>query len=337
MSSAIARQKFCALGLLSFLAACGGSPGGSPEAVSPPVVTPPSATTTLAVSVSTLALSVNGAPRVLTVVNTGAAPAELVEVDPAVTFPAGTSHVSNCATLAPGASCAITITPGAVASATLGVAAPAAVALSIRGGNTNTQTVQVHVLDYGSVYQGGHVFAMDDTTVSTGSIGGKVAMATAGTTSWSHHFAGVNNMFEVPGVSDSSVGPLPSCNGKVDGACNTQLIVAAPEHAGVPLANHAAGACSGSTLNGYSDWYLPAICEMGPNGANGCPGGETMQEKLQTPGHVSFGDSWSATQVGAAPIPFAWFYRFATLVGGDAAVTSKNTLLAASCVRRLAH
>lgn len=338
MPSPIACRSFCVLSLSALLAACGGSPGGSPpEAAAPPAVVPPTATT-LSVSTNTLALRVTGVARTVIVTNTGAHPASLVELDPAVAFPAGTTHVNHCATLAPGASCLITITPGAVPSAAPGVPAPSAVALSIRGSNTNAQTVQVHVLDYGSTYQGGQVFALDDATPSTASVGGKVAAATAVRPGWSHHFAGANNVFEVPGVSDNSVGPLPSCNGRVDGACNTRLIVAAPEHAGVALGNYAAGACSGTTLNGYADWYLPAICEMGPGGPGGCTaGGETLQEKLQTPGYATFADSWSSTQFSAAPIPLAWVYQFASVPGGNPVITTKNSqgAFAASCARQL--
>lgn len=331
MLSAFTHRNFWALNLCALLAACGGGSGGSPGAAPPPAVTPPAPTTTLTVSPTTLALKASGSSRSFVVTNTGAHPALLVEVDPAVVFPMGTTHLSGCSTLAPGASCAITITPGALPSALPGVPAPAPVALSIGGSNAPAQVVQVHVLGYGSVYQGGHVFAFDEAPALNQSVSGKVAaISTATTYNWSRHFIGPAPVFEVVGVSDDSVGPAPNCNGKFDGACNTQRIVAAPEHAGVALADYTAGVCR-STLNGYADWYLPAICEMSNSAATGCPSGDTMQEKLQTPGHVHFADSWSSTQTSLDDVALAWRHSFATNVSQQ---MYKNVPMAASCVRR---
>lgn len=328
-------REFWTLSLCALLAACGGGSRSSADAASLLVTaSTPSADTTLLVSPTVLALKASGSARSFTVTNTGASPALLVEVDPAVVLPLGTTYLNHCATLAPGASCTITITPGALPSAAPGVPAPVPVTLAIQGSNASAQAVQVHVLDYGSVYQGGHVFAFNEAVPSTQSVGGKVAaISTAATYNWSHHFAGPGPVFEVFGVSDDSVGPAPDCNGKFDGACNTQLIVTATEHAGVPLDNYAAGACR-STLHGYADWYLPAICEMSNSLASGCPGGETMQEKLQTPGYVHFADSWSSTQANIGPVALAWRHVFATLPAGDSQVMFKNVPAAASCVRQ---
>lgn len=257
------------MSLCALLAACGGGSRSSADAAPPlvPAPTPP-ADTTLVISPTVLALKVSGSSRSFTVTNTGASPAWLVEVDPAVVLPLGTTYLTHCTTLAPGSS---------------------------------------------------------STKVA--------AISTAATYNWSHHFAGPGPVFEVSGVSDDSVGPAPDCNGKFDGACNTQLIVTATEHGGVPLANYAAGACR-STLHGYADWYLPAICEMSNSLASGCPGGETMQEKLQTPGYVHFADSWSSTQANIGPVALAWRHAFATLPAGDSQVMFKNVAAAASCVRQ---
>ncbi len=345
MLSAITNRKFCVLNLLALLTACGGGSGGSPEAAPPPVpppppppvLTSPAAATTLSVSLSVLALKVSGASRSVSVVNTGAHPATLVEVDPAVVFPAGTTYLNHCATLAPGATCTITITPGAVASAPPGALAPVPVSMAVRGSNTNTPTVQVHVLDYGSVYQGGHVFALDDATPPSASIGGKVAIAGDSTAlyNWSQHNVAPGAVFEIPGVTDNSAGPLPFCNGKFDGACNTQRIVSAPEHVGVPLTGYAAGACR-ATINGYADWYLPAICELSDSASTGCTSGESVQERLHRPGHVSFPTSWSSTQWSVGPVALAWFHAFAPPGGGSAGMF-KGVPTAVSCVRQLTH
>lgn len=341
MLSAITHRKFWVLNLLAFLAACGGGSGGSPAAAPPPapplpIVTAPATATTLTLSHSTLALKVSGASRSFNVLNTGTAPALLVEVDPAVAFPPGTTYLHNCSTLAPGASCTVTIDPGAVASAVPGAAASASVSMAVRGSNTNTPSVDVYVLDYGSLYQGGHVFAFSDVGPFTESVGGKVATAgpSGSLYTWSQHNVAPAAVFEIPGVSDNSVGPLPSCDGKFDGACNTQLIVAADDHAGVPLSNYAAGACR-ATLNSYADWYLPAICELSGSPAAGCISGETVQEKLQTPGHASFPDSWSSTQWSVGPTALAWFHAFASPPGGNSAGTFKGIPTAVSCARQL--
>lgn len=80
-----------------------------------------------------------------------------------------------------------------------------------------------------------------------------------------------------------------ACNGSKDGACNTQNILlfyskyttqqgsgcdpnANPLNTGctvleLPTQNllYASGLCSSYAVGGYSNWYLPAICEMGPD------------------------------------------------------------------------
>lgn len=332
MLSVFTHRNFWALNLCALLAACGGGSGGSPATTPPPTpaATPPATTTSLTVSPAVLALKASGSARSFTVTNTGSNPALLVEVVPAVVFPMGTTSLSNCATLAPGASCTITITPGALPSATPGVPVPVPVDLAVRASNAPAQAVQVHVLDYGSAYQGGLVFAFDEAPPLAQSVSGKVATLSSATHyNWSEHFVGPGPVFEVVGVTDTSVAPV-GCNAKFDGACNTQRILAAPEHAGVPLANYAAGVCKG-TINAYSDWYLPAICEMSNSAASGCPSGQTMHEKLQTPGLLHFADSWSSTQASIGPVALAWRHSFAT---GTSQEMFKNVAAAASCVRR---
>ncbi len=277
---------------------------------------------------------VSGNARILAVANTGAAAAQLLAIDPVV-LPAGTTYVTNCgSTLAPGAMCTITITPGAVATAVPGALASTPVPVVIQGSNTNTGTADVHVLDYGSFYQGGHVFALDDTTAHSASVGGKVAASTGVMQPWSAGPA----VFDVVGTTDTSTGPAPACNGKFDGACNTDLIVSAPLHVGVSLPTYAAGVCRSATLSTYADWYLPAICEMA-SGAVGCPSGETVQEKLADPGFAVFPESWSSTQSSQIgnPALFAWTHQFAPNAGSSNGFGFKTNpgAIAASCVRKL--
>lgn len=235
--------------------ACG---GGSSVESAPPAPAP----TTLSISAATLALAarndaalpaaIPGTPRMVTVTNVGTAEAQDVALSPPVGMPAGTHVISNCGgTLAPLASCTFTITPGKVATT-------APVALSIQGRNTNTVSSTVQVLAYSSVYQGGYVFAIDDTTPNTHSVGGKVAaMVDTARLPWSP------NNDVLAGIDERSV--APPCEGAVDGACNTDVIVAHYTGLADP-ATYAAGVCATSTAEGFMDWYLPAICEAGYDG-----------------------------------------------------------------------
>ncbi len=117
------------------------------------------------------------------------------------------------------------------------------VVISIVGTNTNTLTTSVNVVSYGSVYQGGYVFDVDDTTINTGSIGGKVAalLDAAVFAPWSP-VAGVTNAISL-----------------TNGAANTATIIGIY---GSPFSTYAAGVCTAAN-SGFTDWYLPAACEMG--------------------------------------------------------------------------
>ena len=152
-------------------------------------------------------------------------------------------------------------------------------------------TSNVVVLDYGCQYQGGFLYAVDDTTPNTGSIGGKVASLVdqaapnisgpqASSIIWSSNGSGgaaANVSYDIIyGISETSttLSPNPStnqqtgqtaCLGNNNGACNTNNIYVYYENVAtnhpINLSYYAAGLCKG-TINGYSDWYLPAICEM---------------------------------------------------------------------------
>lgn len=144
--------------------------------------------TTLSVSVSTLGLSVNdtglnaaltGTPRLITITNTGANPATNVTYSPSPALPSGTTiSPGSCGTIAVSNTCVLTITPGSTPVATPGNTSPTPITLSISGTNTNILTPVVNIITYGSVYQGGYVYAVDDTTPNTGSIGGTVVTQT---------------------------------------------------------------------------------------------------------------------------------------------------------------
>ena len=310
----------CALSL--WLAGCGG--GGSGVAATPPPTTPPTvASATLSASVSSLALSVNdpgsnpaltGNPRIITVTNTGSVTATDVTVSVAPALPSGTTVASNCTNLAAAASCTLTVTPGATPSAPSGVTAPAVPVATIAASNGNTLAVPIQVLGYGSVYQDGYVFAIDDTTPDTGSVGGKVAALSDASAA----------------LAWGGLGTATGASSLSDGQTNTKTIVAV-----LGTGNYAAYAC---TLpdHGYNDWYLPAICEM--DTAPGCPASEqTMQSSLVDNGNVGAlsGNYWSSYEFPGNPTIGAWEEFFATAGGNTQSAAYKALALHVRCVRQL--
>ena len=338
---------------------------------------------TLTASVPTLGLSVNntglnaaltGTPRLITITNSGSNSATSVTYSPSPALPSGTTiSPASCGTIAASGTCVLTITPGSTASATAGNTSPTPITLSISGTNTNTLTPTVNVLTYGSVYQGGYIYAVDDTTSNTGSIGGTVVTQTdqapryPGGVVWSSNGAGsaqanVSND-SIPGIAETSTTgssvptyasaqtsfnstysnessfPLPSsgsfssCNGRTNGACNSANILTlyntyvtnygigssyALSAGPTTTSYYAAGRCT-ATISGYSDWYLPAICEMGPDSnGSGCnsstqdivsqlpnllgnPNAAAPSTSCTYGANCLAGDDWSSTEGSGSP------------------------------------
>lgn len=217
------------------------------------------APTTLSASVSKLTLSVEdtllnaaltGTPRSIVVTNTGSATALNISYSTSPALPAGTTASSTCtAALTLLSSCTITLTPGAAPTAAPGDVDPAQVAMTIEGSNTNTLTSSIDILTYGSVHQGGYAFDIDDTTPATGSIGGKVAA-----------LSDIEDYFPWSPRND-----VTGATSLTDGAVNTAVIAA---FYGEQTPPYAAGVCS-AVDDGFTDWYLPALCEMGTG--QSCP------------------------------------------------------------------
>lgn len=300
-------------------------------------------TTTLVTSVSALATSVtglvefgvagtptSGVSRVVTITNTGVVTATGLGVsNPGL--PIGSTLGTTCAaSLAPGASCTFTVTPGATSSSD-GAApcatgtAPVPSTIIVRGDNTNVNEVQIVVLDYGCIYGGGHVFSFDDTTPNTGSVGAKV---------WStvDQAAGPNAVLwgsidgvsvandAIFGISTTSTPAVPfpaagqvagqvACSGQVAGACNTNNVYAfynqVPPGAPINPLHYAAGQCS-TAIAGHTDWYLPAICELGYGGACGAraePVTQNVYSSLVEGSVLGIPQStyWSSTQSATLP------------------------------------
>jgi hypothetical protein len=302
--------------------------------------------TTLSTSVSSLALAVNdsgthaaltGTARVIVITNLGLNDALSVGYSASSSLPTGTTINSTCGTLSSGASCNLTITPGATPSAAVGDTAAAPITLSISGSNTNTVTADVSVLTYGSVYQGGYLFSVDDTTPSTTAIGGKVLQLSDQSSGilWSSDTGGMYDGGADIGLSNGSSIP---CVGNSEGKCNTAQITA--HYAGVNNSYYAAGLCQ-QTIAGFSDWYLPAICEWGYDAASvgsgcgtvGAPLIQNIQSNLIDSSAVGLSLTyWTSTEAAGFPADEAWVQVSSSPFNAQ---SLKSSLRPVRCVRDL--
>ncbi len=307
--------------LFAAVAGCGGGDADGISASGVAVASTPSTATTLTSSVSSLVLVVNnplqsaflsGTPRKITITNTGSMTATSVGYAISPALPAGTTIAPrNCGSLAPGATCVLTVTPGAAPSANAGDPDPTAITLTIGGTNTNSLGVSVAVLTYGSVHQSGFVFSMDDTTPDSRSATGKVAALAdrSAALPWSNAYD------NIPGIQETSTRPASACNGSLDGKCNSAAILAF--YSMVDPKTYATRSCS-ATINGYSDWYLPSICELGYDlfqSGSGCgtppaaPALQNMQSGLvdrNLGGFNGFMSYWSSTEQAGGAGAAAW-------------------------------
>lgn len=320
----------------------------------PPTLT--SNVNALALSVKTLGSTYKlGTPRTLTVTNNGPGTATNITYTATPALPVDSTVTltpANCTAIAAGSACTITITPGATPTTTT-------VNLAVQGYATNTLNFSIDILDYGSNYQSGLVFAIDDTKPPQMSVSGKIVTATDqvpfGTgIIWSNIDAIIYAIDEtsIPATpSPSAAASTPSqpysqqaaCDGKSNGSCNTDNTVTFYTLFGEPLNNYAAGVCSDFT-NTYNDWYLPAICEMGyDNTGNNSGCTALLEQNIQlnlvdfpTKPSAPLGIYWSSTEYSSAPLENAWFQSFAT--GGisaqnDAVKNNVATHFGVRCAR----
>ncbi|HBD7044714.1 TPA: DUF1566 domain-containing protein [Legionella pneumophila] len=276
-----------------------------------------------------------GNPRIIRIENTGSIPANNVQVSTSG-FPAGTSITSNTCTgtLNAGDTCDITITPGGTASPDNSANActtspgtePEPTIVTVSADNAPSTNVNVLVLGYGCIYQGGFLFSVDDSTSNTGSIGGKVAaLSDQSTTRW-----GPSELVE--GISETPTPGQDSCDGKNDGECNTARIIAA--NLTLPVA---AQLCENLSDGGFTDWFMPAICELGRFVSFGSNAGcGTINPNLYITLHTNnlggFADDyyWSSTEFSGNPADVAWVQFFGV---GDQVGAFKNNILRVRCVR----
>ncbi|RKP55802.1 hypothetical protein D7S86_11335 [Pararobbsia silviterrae] len=168
-------------------------------------------------------------------------------------------------------------------------------------------------MGYGSVYEAGYVFAIDDTTATTGSVGGTVLQEedSPTTVQWAETFTTLD------------------ASSLTDGAGNTSTIV----HALGTLSGYAAPLCTQVTDGNYTDWYLPAIDELD----GGTQAAFTILGPLGLPVATNGMLYWSSTETSVNPGGDAE----AVLVDGisTANITSlsyiKSVYASVRCVRAL--
>lgn len=100
-----------------------------------------------------------------------------------------------------------------------------------------------------------------------------------------------------------------------------------------------------ATISGYSDWYLPSICEAAFDEANsgtgcgtsGAPTTQNMQGNLVDNGDIGAlsGNYWTSSEFSAAPNVASYYQFFATAGGSFQDATNKNATLSVRCVRAL--
>ena len=332
------------------------------------VAAPVSLSTTIIASVTTLALKTSGVARTITFTNTGSSTASSVTYTPSPALPSSTTITpANCGNIAPAGTCVLTISPGATPSAAAYDINPTPITLSVQGTNTNTLTPTLNIVTLASVYQLGFIYSIDDSTPTTGSIGGKVAAVTDQAAAypsgiiWSSDGSGtIVSYIAIFGISETSTSATPNpsagqitgqsaCNGRTDGACDTTNIVtyynanrAAGGAAPTPLTQYASGLCRAS-IGGYTDWYLPAICEMGPaSNSSGCVSGTpNMVTNLPllltscTGTSCLSGLYWSSTEYSGFPSDLAWGQDFASGGGSGQPLGDKSSALGVRCSRAL--
>lgn len=331
--------------------------------------------TTLATSVSNLALSktgyteygLSGTPssglaRTITVTNTGSYATSNLSISyPA--WPSGTTASSNCgSSLAASATCTITITPGNTATSdgtnpcTTTGTAPVAQTISISADNASTVSSTAVILGYGCIYQGGYVYALDDTSAASTSVGGNVATTSNQSAGiiWSSNGSGGTSSIAIYGISETSTALSPNpisgqvsgqtaCQGNKNGSCDTNNIYVyyqtTATNSPISTSHYATGLCK-QTISTYSDWYLPAICEMGYGssaacGVSGTPTLQNMQSDLVDTLNLLSGVYWSSTEFAGLPTSGAWDQSFVSGGGSNQSGAFKSATRSVRCSRAL--
>lgn len=335
-------------------------------------------TTPLTATPSTLALSVDcqsattgcaytnaalsGNSRQITIKNTSTTDTTTPLTVAHASFAPGTNILTDGCTgvsLAPQATCTITIKPGPEASysgsnpCTTGTQPnPGTVTVNASSAPSATSS-NVYVLSYGCIYQEGYVYLVDDNYTDypeSGSVGGTVV----------NRNDDLTNQINLPWdssdncVNSGNCTDVPSATNTLNGSGNTTAIVdALTGKSGVTANNYAAGYCTTYTIDStgnspctnpssptcYKSWYSPAICEVGPSGLAGSGAGANCPASTQNlysnlflngVGQFASNSYWSSTQSSAVG---AWVQGFDG--GGQYSVNDKGIVFGVRCVRAL--
>lgn len=221
----------------------------------------------LTISTDFLALSVynttlNAAltlqPRTFTITSNGPAAARNIAVSEITSLPTDTTLSGDCSTytggnqLASSGTCRVTVNPGSTSTVPSG-STPDPSVLLIAGENTTALTPEVEVLTYGNIYQQGYIFAFDNTTLDSVSVGGALATLSEylSGTAWGN-----------PNITTNAVS-------KTNGESNTETIIAAQ---GDSL-SYASSICAAYQIDSsgntpcstgvcYDNWFLPSQCQV---------------------------------------------------------------------------
>lgn len=284
-----------------------------------PAVSITTTSTTLGVTSPTAiqTLAADGATTLsITVENTGLTDANNVQMNSPWT--GVTLSPSSCGTIAPGATCTFTIQ-----TSTPNIAGQ----ITIQGGNTNAATTPYIAFRAG----GGLVFSVS---------GGVTKVVTEANIFSPIQWGGYN--YQVGGINQDSTASVNTCDGKNDGACNTQRIVTCltsqtgcvnTPPSPINIITYAAGICNQYNDGTFNDWYLPAICEWS-NSDNNCSIANIYTNLRQYGfGNIVAGFYWSSTEYAVSPQFNAWNQFFGASGSGYQGVNGKFNQLDVRCVR----
>lgn len=273
--------------------------------------------THLIASLNSLALKTNGNARTITIVNDDLRTVEDLFVN-YPSWPDGTSATSTCTgSLAPGGSCTITVTPGAGATSDCNTgqgSEPVPGVITVGAANADLVSIGVVVLTYNCIHKKGYIFSIDDTTPTNISIAGTVASLS-------------DNVSPISGAQWYNGSYVETgAQSLTDGVGNTvhiRLAQGVGSYAANICANYTIDASGNSPCSSgicYTDWYLPAICQMGNSaGGAGCSAGvANMEDNLS--GLISdcsgsgclLGTYWSSSEYITDPIFLAWVEAFSS-------------------------
>ncbi|MDI9819398.1 MULTISPECIES: DUF1566 domain-containing protein [unclassified Legionella] len=205
---------------------------------------------------------------------------------------------NDCTAVAPGDSCTLVLTSN-------DPYAPCTITVS--GSNTGNSPQALIAFRAG----GGLVYAVDGLEVKV------IAEADEGILPWDSSNACSNNPNDCTDVAATDLN---------NGATNTANIVAAISgQPGVTATNYAAGACNESMREGETDWYLPALNELGTVSSGLCANAVIPCNF----GSFSSADYWSSSQDFFDPSTGFSIEFPSGFTGGF----DKNTLLSVRCSR----